>query len=1149
MPDCTITLSISKTGSADALGFLFHILVDGQPIATNQILSPDQAKQIRQLSHQFNEQFESRYQPQVTNDNLTAIGADLFRLWLAAVWDKIAAAIPAGSTRTLLIASGVADVLNLPWELLQLPGGEFIAFDQKFSIRRLPRAENTLPKFNGQLPAGPLRVLFVACSPLNEAALDYEKEEESLVRVMAKTGSKVVFDSGDMGSYEELQERLHQFDPHVVYLTGHGIVKEDGLGYFCFEDERGNSDLRSSKELRALFAGSSVQCVFVSGCQTGKAPPISALGGICQGLVSEEVPLAIGWAASIADTVATEFATSFFKTLTAGQPIGRAMNQARQAIRKTCDEMGYPAWTLPVLYAATTQTHLFDSERNEKSRRPNLRLQPLPGMVEGYAEHFVGRRREIQRLLPALRDGSKQIVFLTGIGGAGKSTLATRLVRKLEGDGFSPMAISSTETSPLTSAQLLQTCGDAFLKAGLNEVFATLNNPQIPVDARLRYIISVLNEHRFVLVLDNFEVNLNETTRSILNPEVAEFYKHLLSNLIGDSRALITCRYLPADAHLPETAHEEPIGDFPEAQFVKLLLREPELEKRYYAGDLPQKLLRQLHELLGGTPRFLLQMREAIKKMTTAELWQELEKVKLPAPASPNEDAPGKLQKLREEYCQRIFTARLFSYLSEDSQRALCRAAVFGIPVNLAGLAAVSGESLTRLREFTRQWQDYALAFPEREKGDSELWAVYGLLRGWMLAAEQLPEADRLAAHKEAGDFLRDGIEQDREKELGLSWVECLAEAREHYLAAGKYLDARKATEVISGFLKLGGLYSELIRLNEEMLSFERHPATMNWIGTGYIHLSFYPQARTWFKHMLTEAGNEMPEMSGLALHQLGTVDLNEGDYAAAKEHFIRALDIRQQIGQRGGEAATLHQLATTDFIQGKYSTSQELYWRALDIFGSIGDFAGKAATLNGLATIDLKEGKYTEARHQFRQALALRKQIGDRAGEAATLHNLALIDLNEQNFPAALQQFQQALEIRQQIGDLAGEATTLHSLATIDLNESNHSAAIEKYRHALTINQQIGDSAGEASTFYQLGIVACVLRRPVESFRLIALSFQLSQAIDVSDVQQISETLNWLAAQLGYTLEQVQATISEVSREYLLDRGAILLRAAFGEE
>jgi hypothetical protein len=42
----------------------------------------------------------------------------------------------------------------------------------------------------------------------------------------------------------------------------------------------------------------------VSGCQLGKAP-WEALAGICQSLVGAEVPLAVGWAASIADDLAT----------------------------------------------------------------------------------------------------------------------------------------------------------------------------------------------------------------------------------------------------------------------------------------------------------------------------------------------------------------------------------------------------------------------------------------------------------------------------------------------------------------------------------------------------------------------------------------------------------------------------------------------------------------------------------------------------------------------------------------------------------------------------------------------------------------------------------------------------------------------------
>src|SRR5260370_7182187 len=112
-----------------------------------------------------------------------------------------------------------------------------------------------------------------------------------------------------------------------------GFVKDDGLGWFAFEDERGATDLHSSVEMaRHLFAGTSVQCAFISGCQTGKAPPINAMGGICQGLIREEVPLAIGWAPSIADDLATELAQAFYDTLPRGETAARPPPFARPQI-------------------------------------------------------------------------------------------------------------------------------------------------------------------------------------------------------------------------------------------------------------------------------------------------------------------------------------------------------------------------------------------------------------------------------------------------------------------------------------------------------------------------------------------------------------------------------------------------------------------------------------------------------------------------------------------------------------------------------------------------------------------------------------------------------------------------------------------------
>jgi hypothetical protein len=195
-----------------------------------------------------------------------ALGDQLFAFFLATSWEKISAALPSGSTRFLAIASDAPEILNLPWELLRPPGGEFLGLDPLFAIRRLPGSEKKLESFTGELRPRPLRLLFMACAPTDQATLDYEREEEALFR--AVSGQEVAFDSCDLGTFQELKERVSEYRPHILHLTGHGVVR-DGRGHFAFEKEDGTADLIPAEELRRFLSGSGVQCVFASGCQTG----------------------------------------------------------------------------------------------------------------------------------------------------------------------------------------------------------------------------------------------------------------------------------------------------------------------------------------------------------------------------------------------------------------------------------------------------------------------------------------------------------------------------------------------------------------------------------------------------------------------------------------------------------------------------------------------------------------------------------------------------------------------------------------------------------------------------------------------------------------------------------------------------------------
>ncbi|MGB3458639.1 MAG: tetratricopeptide repeat protein [Halobacteriota archaeon] len=723
-------------------------------------------------------------------------------------------------------------------------------------------------------------------------------------------------------------------------------------------------------------------------------------------------------------------------------------------------------------------------------------------MTEGYATQFIGRRRELQELLPALREGSLQTVLITGLGGAGKSTLATRIARKLEIDDFIPIPVPSSKDNPLSAARLMQICNDAFLAAGQRDAHFTLSDSRLSVNDRLRYIITVLNNNRFLLLLDNFEVNLNESTRKILDSELAGFYTYMISNLVGESRAIITSRYRPADVQeLPSIVQERTLGDFPESSFIKFLLLDGLVEQRYYNGEIPHDLLSKLYELLGGTPRFLGQIREVLKTIKAEELRSQLEAVTLPS-----KEKPTLLQQARDRYCEDIFTSRLYSYLKSDSQKALSRVAVYTIPVNRAGMRAVTGEPEEKLRSFTREWQDFALAYPEHELVASELWTVYGLLRNWLLAPERLSLDDRKAAHKAAGDFLNEMVGQDRTPELGMHLLYVDLEARAQYMFAGDYENAAEIMDRISGFYRRQGLYSEIQRLNEELLQYYEHPRIFSQIAWSYLDRSSYAAARHWYHRMLDAADGTDESETARALHGLATVDLNQGDYENAREKFQSALEINQQIGNRAGEAYTLHQLAT----------------------------------------IDLNQGDYETAREKFQTALEIKQQIGDMAGEAATLHNLATIDLNQGDYENAREKFQSALEINQQIGDRAGEAYTLHQLATIDLNQGDYENAREKFQTALEIEQQIGDMAGEVYTWFQLGMLATKQDRLADGIKLVAICFLIEKSIDHADTENDFRVLTGMASQLNYTDEQFNLMLKEVMEAYKKDGGSKLLEMAF---
>lgn len=1060
----------------------------------------------RQLE-QFQSLFGSGHRPLADRIALAELGTSLCDTFLQPFYHAITE-LTDGHSRRLLFSSSDSVCLNLPWELLPGADGGFLVADARYAIRRSVR-QTLLPAASGPA-APPLRILFMACAPLDLTGLDYEKEEEAILRIVHKLGAKVHLEVAEAGTFDELHDLIIEHRPHIVHLSGHASV-DAGVGSFAFENERGQLDSRNAREVAAqLFAGTGVRLVFVNGCETAQA----ATAGVCQTLTATgHVPLALGWGASIADDLATEFAREVFHIVAAGQPIDQAVAAARVAllqrgtIREGNIELLDASFALPQLYAAEGVDALVDHQRTpDAPPRPGVSYQLLGDNIRGLREGFVGRRRQLQRTRPALHSGEKNIVLLTGIGGAGKSTLATRLANRCAQDGFRIVAVQARrEEAAQFGLRLVTELAKACQRMGRGSDEQMLLDGKRPLGYRLELAVEVLNEAKILLVLDNLEALMPAppATHTWESPDVTAFFTALTSRLTGQGRAILTCRYLPQglDPAQPNLAHE-PMPDFTEADFFKYLRRHPTVFKRIDNGELSRQLIETFYRKLGATPRFVEQASAILGTLEADRLEEQLESLAAPAQGSSGDD----LWRLQQKYFRDLFLPQLYESLSEPYRLALCRLAAVQEALPSDGVAQVSG--LDSADEFLGQCVGRSLLQRFGESGEVDLFAIYPLQRDFFTDPLRLPEEAHREAHLAAAAFFRECYESDREEDLRISFMAELFTCLYHFTAADDLGGQIWAVDKIARPLIRHAEYGRALDLVSPFLEKARHIDLLAIAARCALDTGEWKRARELYSEEIksrTDSSDRQGEAD--VWHNLGTIEMHEGNIPAARDNFAKSLSIRQIIGDRSGEAATWH----------------------------------------NLAAIEILEGRYTAAREYFAKTLSIMKIIGNEVGEAATWHGLASIDLNEGNYSAARDNFAKSLSIKQAIGDRAGEAATWHQLATIDSREGNYSAARDKLAKSLFISQAIGDRASEATTLFQLGSVSWNAGRREIGIQIVAACFVIEKSIGSGGINETIESgLVPMAFELQLNEAQLRETIAAAAKHYQHDRCATLVKQAF---
>lgn len=490
----------------------------------------------------------------VTAPDLPGLGAGLFE-WLDGPTERW---VKAAQNRARPMAVGVdaeERLRGLPWEVMfNSDAGGFLAVHPSRPVSPVrvasSRVSDTRERGNR-----PLRVLFMASSPVGvEPVLDYEKEEWAILDAAAGRIELVVEESGSLDGLRDVLTWFGEGHFDVLHLSGHGVLAPQGA-LFVMEASDGTRSDASAAEIATAIGGLWPGLVFVSGCHTAGTPQDGLVASMAEALVDAGAPAVLGWALPVGDVSANQLAGKLFERLADGAPVGDAVTDARRALHDS--HSGY--WHLLRFYTDKTPLTPLVTPPGTKGRQrwrarsaDTLFLDPEGQVKVTKAVGFVGRRRELQRLLLALRpDDSRtgpQVAVLHGMGGLGKSTLTARLLSRLTPTHpHQAVWVGRIDETSITGLTGRLNLPDPDQDQQVNQL---LNRQGVSLADRVRYVLDgPLRDEQCVFVFDDFEDGNLEPDGSggfRCTPEALAVLNAFGSGIERTgtaSRVVVTCRH------------------------------------------------------------------------------------------------------------------------------------------------------------------------------------------------------------------------------------------------------------------------------------------------------------------------------------------------------------------------------------------------------------------------------------------------------------------------------------------------------------------------------------------------------------------------------------------------------------------------------
>lgn len=211
-------------------------------------------------------------------------------------------------------------------------------------------------------------------------------------------------------------------------------------------------------------------------------------------------------------------------------------------------------------------------------------------------------------------------------------------------------------------------------------------------------------------------------------------------------------------------------------------------------------------------------------------------------------------------------------------------------------------------------------------------------------------------------------------------------------------------------------------------------------------------------------------KLEGAALHGLGVMLRDRGDFHEAAERLHAALIICQEVGDLASEARLRRDVAMLYQFTGQFEAAIAEFREALRLYDAESDITGVGWALRNLGQVYRDLGEFSQAEESLDKALAVFDSMSDRRGRGWAMRSLGEIYRLQERYEDSESELVNAVSILANSDDIRGRAWALRALGDLRLQQSRAAEAETVYGEALRIFRELGDRRGIAWTSRSLG-------------------------------------------------------------------------------